>query len=158
MLWRRTQSLINTLGTSPGRLVEFDSNFDIIHQYPEDVDGTLNILGSQFSPHGLTVNYEKGIGFTSDFVVPITILKPSLGIQHANTLRFWNLDTYTIISTMTLPSQQPSIWAKSGSSTRTKPTQTGTLASLNSSTISVPTPAIPSLSILTSRKMGSSST
>jgi WD40 repeat protein len=103
ILWRRTQSLINTLGSSPGRLVEFDSNFDIIHQYPEDVDGTLNILGSQFSPHGLTVNYEKGIGFTSDFVVPITILKPSLGIQHANTLRFWNLDTYTIISTITIP-------------------------------------------------------
>jgi hypothetical protein len=29
----------SAVGTSPGRVVEFDSNFDIIHQFPEDVAG-----------------------------------------------------------------------------------------------------------------------
>jgi selenium-binding protein 1 len=93
----------SAVGTSPGRLIETDANFDIIHQWPEDVDGTLNILGEQFSPHGLSVDWEKNLILTSDFVVPVSILKPSLGIQHANTLRLWNLDKRTIISTITIP-------------------------------------------------------
>jgi WD40 repeat protein len=96
----------SAVGTSPGRLIETDANFDIIHQWPEDVAGTLNILESQFSPHGLTVNYEKEIAFTSDFVVPLSILKPTTGIQHANTLRLWNLSSRTIISTITIPNGQ----------------------------------------------------
>jgi hypothetical protein len=91
------------VGTSPGRLVETDADFNIIHQHPEDVAGTLNILGEQFSPHGLSVDWDKNIILTSDFVVPVTILKPSLGIQHANTLRLWNLASRTIISTITIP-------------------------------------------------------
>ncbi|CZR68500.1 uncharacterized protein PAC_18399 [Phialocephala subalpina] len=94
---------IPAVGTSPGRLIETDANFNIIHQYPEDAAGTLNILGEQFSPHGLSVDWEKNLILTSDFVVPVTILKPSLGIQHANTLRLWNLASRTIISTITIP-------------------------------------------------------
>lgn len=95
--------MIAAVGTSPGRLVETDSNFNIIHEYPEDVGGLLNILGEQFSPHGLSVDFEKNIILTSDFVVPITILKPTLGIQKANTLRLWNLSQRKIISTITIP-------------------------------------------------------
>jgi len=90
-------------GTSPGRLVETNANFDIIHEWPEDVDSTLNILGEQFSPHGLTIDFKKNIILTSDFVVPVTILKPTLGIQRANTLRLWELSTRKIISTITIP-------------------------------------------------------
>ncbi|KUJ21252.1 uncharacterized protein LY89DRAFT_665695 [Mollisia scopiformis] len=93
----------SAVGTSPGRLIETDANFNIIHEYPEDVAGTLNILGEQFSPHGLSVDWDKNLILTSDFVVPVTILKPSLGIQHANTLRLWNLASRTIISTLTIP-------------------------------------------------------
>jgi hypothetical protein len=93
----------SAVGTSPGRLVEFDSNFDIIAQHPEDIAGNLNILGEQFSPHGLTVNYEKNVAFTSDFVVPLSILKPSLSIARANTLRLWDLEARSIISTITIP-------------------------------------------------------
>ncbi|KAJ0387896.1 hypothetical protein COL922a_001448 [Colletotrichum nupharicola] len=80
----------SAVGTSPGRLVETNAEGDIIHEWPEDVAGTLNILGEQFSPHGLAVDFNKGIILTSDFVVPITILKPTLGIQKASTLRLWN--------------------------------------------------------------------
>lgn len=64
----------------------------------------LNILSEQFSPHGLSIDYEKNIILTSDFVVPITILKPTLGIKKADTLRLWDLSKRTIISTITIPS------------------------------------------------------
>lgn len=90
-------------GTSPGRLVETDADYNIIHEWPEDVAGTLNILGEQFNPHGLSIDWDKGLILTSDFFSPITILKPSLGIEHANTLRLWNLASRTIISTITIP-------------------------------------------------------
>ncbi|KAK0111094.1 hypothetical protein ONS95_001472 [Cadophora gregata] len=93
----------SAVGTSPGRLVETDANFNIIAEHPKDVSGLTNILGQQFSPHGLSVDWEKNIILTSDFVVPVTILKPSLGIVRANTLRLWNLASRTIISTITIP-------------------------------------------------------
>jgi hypothetical protein len=96
----------SAVGTSPGRLIETDANFNIIHEWPEDVAGTLNILGEQFSPHGLSIDFDKNIILTSDFVVPVTILKPTLGIQRANTLRLWDLPTRTIISTITIPNGQ----------------------------------------------------
>lgn len=91
------------LGTSPGRLVETDADFNIIHEWPEDVEGTLNILGEQFSPHGLCVDFDKKVILTSDFVIPLSILKPSVGIQRADTLRLWDLDSKKIISTITIP-------------------------------------------------------
>lgn len=93
----------SAVGTSPGRLIETDSKGNIIHEWPEDVQGTLNILGEQFSPHGLSIDFEKNIILTSDFVVPLSILKPTTGIQKADTLRLWDLETRTIISTITIP-------------------------------------------------------
>lgn len=93
----------SAVGTSPGRLVETDSNFNIIHEWPEDVPSVLNILGEQFSPHGLSINWNKNIILTSDFVVPVTILKPTTGKVSANTLRLWDLDKRSIISTLTIP-------------------------------------------------------
>ncbi|KAF4125415.1 methanethiol oxidase [Geosmithia morbida] len=93
----------SAVGTAPGRVVETDAEGNIIHQWPEDVDGLLNILGEQFSPHGLSVDWENNIFLTSDYVVPLSILKPSLGIVRASTLRLWQLDTRTIISTITIP-------------------------------------------------------
>lgn len=93
----------SAVGTSPGRLVETDANFDIIHEWPEDVEGTLNILGEQFSPHGLSIDWERNFILTSDFVEPISILKPSTGIRRANTLRLWDLETKKILNTITIP-------------------------------------------------------
>lgn len=91
------------VGTSPGRLIETDENFNIIHQWPEDVEGTLDVLANQFNPHGLTIDFEKQIGLTSDFIVPLTILKPTHGIQKANTLRLWDMKTMKILSRITIP-------------------------------------------------------
>ncbi|KAM0715628.1 hypothetical protein Q7P37_009126 [Cladosporium fusiforme] len=93
----------SAVGTSPGRLIETDKDYNIIHQWPEDVDGTLNILGEQFSPHGLSIDFEKDLILTSDFVVPVTILKPTLGIERADTLRLWKLSDRTITNTITIP-------------------------------------------------------
>lgn len=93
----------SAVGTSPGRLVETDANFNIIHEWPEDTQGLLNVLGEQFSPHGLAVDYKKNIILTSDFVVPITILKPTTGPKYADTLRLWELNSRKIISTITIP-------------------------------------------------------
>jgi hypothetical protein len=91
------------VGTSPGRLVETDADFNIIHEWPEDVEGTLNVLGEQFNPHGLSIDWEKKLILTSDFIAPVTILKPTLGIQRADTLRLWDLDSRKILSTITIP-------------------------------------------------------
>jgi selenium-binding protein 1 len=93
----------SAVGTTPGRLIETDANFDIIHEWPEDVDGTLNILGEQFSPHGLSIDWKNKLILTSDFVEPISILKPTTGVRHANTLRLWDLDSRKIINTLTIP-------------------------------------------------------
>ncbi|KAJ5559061.1 hypothetical protein N7535_009074, partial [Penicillium sp. DV-2018c] len=93
----------SAVGTSPGRLIETDKDFNIIHEWPEDVEGILSVLGEQFSPHGLSIDWEKKLILTSDFVEPISILKPSVGIRRADTLRLWDLDTRTIISTLTIP-------------------------------------------------------
>lgn len=93
----------SAVGTTPGRLIETDANFDIIHEWPEDVDGTLNILGEQFSPHGLSLDWKNKLILTSDFVEPISILKPTLGVRHANTLRLWDLDSRKILNTLTIP-------------------------------------------------------
>lgn len=91
------------LGTSPGRLIETDADFNIIHEWPEDVEGTLNILGEQFSPHGISIDWERNFILTSDFVVPLSILKPSTGVVRANTLRLWDLKSRTILNTITIP-------------------------------------------------------
>lgn len=93
----------SALGTSPGRLVETDAEFNIIHEWPEDTKSTLNILGQQFNPHGLSIDWERGNILTSDFVEPLSILKPSLGIKRANTVRLWDLKSKTILNTITLP-------------------------------------------------------
>lgn len=93
----------SALGTSPGRLIETDANFDIIHEWPEDVESTLNILGEQHSPHGLSIDWEKKLILTSDFVEPISILKPIPEIRRADTLRLWDLDTKKILNTITIP-------------------------------------------------------
>lgn len=93
----------SALGTAPGRLVETDDEFNIIHEWPEDVPGILNILDEQFSPHGLTIDWEKKLILTSDFVEPISILKPSPRIRRAHTLRLWDLETKKITNTIRIP-------------------------------------------------------
>lgn len=89
-------------GTSPGRLIETNADFDIIGQWPQSLDN-INALSQQFSPHGLSIDWKRGWILTSDYVVPLSVLKPSTGIQRANTLRLWKLEDRSIVSTITIP-------------------------------------------------------
>ncbi|EAQ85044.1 conserved hypothetical protein [Chaetomium globosum CBS 148.51] len=68
----------SAVGTSPGRLVETDADFNIIHEWPQDVESTLNILGEQFNPHGLSIDWERKNILTSDFVEPRSLSIRSL--------------------------------------------------------------------------------
>lgn len=85
--------------------METDAQGNIIKEFPEltDVAGTANVVKDNFNPHGLTVDWEKNVILTSDFIVPLTILKPTLGKVSDNTLRLWNLSARKIISTITIP-------------------------------------------------------
>lgn len=92
-------------GTSPGRLVEIDSNDKITGEWPalSDIPSTLNIASSIFAPHGLSIDFDRNVILTSDFVVPLSTLKPVPKIISANTLRLWDLESKSIISTINIP-------------------------------------------------------
>lgn len=92
-------------GTNIGRLTEWDAAGKLIGEFPNalDVQGLLNNVKDQFTPHGLSIDFAKNIILTSDFVVPLSTLKPTLGIQSANSLRLWNLAQRKIISTIIIP-------------------------------------------------------
>ncbi|KAK6542278.1 hypothetical protein TWF694_006238 [Orbilia ellipsospora] len=92
-------------GTDLGRLTEWDRAGNLIGEWPAvtDLASTKNILADQFTPHGLNANFEKNIILTSDFVVPLSTLKPTTGIIKANTLRLWDINKRSIISTITIP-------------------------------------------------------
>ena len=83
--------------TSPGRLLETDSNVNIIHEWPEDVPSVFNILSEHFSPYWLSVDWNKNTFLTSDLVVPVTILKSTTGKVSANTLRLWDLECQNLL-------------------------------------------------------------
>lgn len=67
-------SIVAALVTSPGRPVETEADFNVIYNWPEYVDSTLNIFGEQFFPHGFTIDFNEQIALTSDFVVTLSIL------------------------------------------------------------------------------------
>ncbi len=90
-------------GRSPGRLIETDANLNIIHEWPDDANGPGDIFEQQFSPHGITVDWQRRRVLTSDFIEPASILKPSTGVKFASTLRLWDLDSKTILNTITIP-------------------------------------------------------
>lgn len=92
----------STVGTAPGRLIETNKDFDIIGQWPQSLDN-INALSQQFTPHGLSIDWKNNWILTSDYVVPLSVLKPSTGIQRANTLRLWDLRSRRIVSTITIP-------------------------------------------------------
>lgn len=96
----------SAVGLDGGRLIETDENYNIIRQLPDDAAGLASLVGQQFSPHGLSIDFEAGLILTSDFIVPASILHPVFeltGKISANTCRLWDLNTRTIINTITIP-------------------------------------------------------
>ncbi|KAJ3277636.1 hypothetical protein HK104_003118, partial [Borealophlyctis nickersoniae] len=89
-------------GTSPGRLIETNANFDIIAEHPQDLS-QIGTLYENFNPHGLAIDFARNTILTSDYIVPLSSLKPTTGVVFDNTVRVWDLDTRSIVNTIEIP-------------------------------------------------------
>lgn len=78
-------------GSTPGRIVEMDKNFNITHEWPEQppLDGSDL---SQFNPHGIDGDWNLGIMVTSDLVDPASTLNIVPGApQLRASVRYWDI-------------------------------------------------------------------
>jgi selenium-binding protein 1 len=86
----------NTGGT-PGRVVEFDRNLNLVQEWPE-------VPPPGFNPHGISLRPELNLMVTSDFVDPASTLDTFVGPpQYRNTIRVWDLRRRQIVRTITVP-------------------------------------------------------
>ena len=85
-------------GHHPGRVVEFDSNLQIVAEHPDRPpdDG--------FNPHGISVKPERNLMVTSDFICPSTTLHAVPGGLHLRgSIRVWALQPRKIVKTIRVP-------------------------------------------------------
>lgn len=52
----------SAVGTSPGRLVETDAKGNIIHEWPEDVEGVVSTIHWQTKKYSLTQYAAQHLG------------------------------------------------------------------------------------------------
>jgi len=90
-------------GTSPGRHTGPNAEFNVIQRWPKNVDGTLNILGNQFSVPSIVVDFDKNIIFTPRFTISLSSLKPSLGVQCTDIIWPWELSFQAVSSIVVVP-------------------------------------------------------
>lgn len=88
-------------GQAPGRVVEYDANYNPVGQWPlvPPLDG--------FNPHGVDIDEGHNLLLTSDFVCPLHTLNLVPGvvngsIQARGAVRVWNLANRTITKTITV--------------------------------------------------------
>jgi hypothetical protein len=86
-------------GAAPGRVVEYDGNYNVVGQWPAvpPLDG--------FNPHGIDSDEAHNLLVTSDFVCPLHTLNLVPGIVNGGILargavRVWNLANRTITRTI----------------------------------------------------------
>jgi selenium-binding protein 1 len=85
-------------GGAPGRVVEFDQNLQLIHEWP-DVPPT-----DGFNPHGISLRPEANIMITSDFINPVTTLIGYPGpLAIRGSMRVWDLANRTLVRTIQIP-------------------------------------------------------
>lgn len=84
-------------GGEYGRVLELDINNEIVAEWPKDAPADL-------TPHGISINYERNLMVTSDFLVPAsTMTGPVIGRQ---SLRVWDLKSKVIIRTIHIPTSE----------------------------------------------------
>jgi len=84
-------------GGSPGRVVELNAQMQITHEWPTDPP-------AGFNPHGMTIDVQRNLMLTSDFVDPATTLDSDPGpVVFRGTVRVWNFKERRIIRTITVP-------------------------------------------------------
>jgi len=88
-------------GAAPGRVVEYDGNYNVIGQWPTvpPLDG--------FNPHGIDLDEAHNLLLTSDFVCPLHTLNviPGIvngGITPRGAVRVWNYANRSITRTITV--------------------------------------------------------
>jgi 56kDa selenium binding protein (SBP56) len=91
-------------GASPGRVVEFGPNLDLVAEHPAAPPA------EGFNPHGISVRPERNLMVTSDFVCPSTTLHAAHHeLTFRGSVRVWNLRQRTIVRTVLLPTPSGSI-------------------------------------------------
>jgi hypothetical protein len=88
-------------GAAPGRVVEYDGNYNVIGQWPlvPPLDG--------FNPHGIDLDESHNLLLTSDFVCPVHTLNLVPGvvngeIQARGSVRVWDYSHRTITRTISV--------------------------------------------------------
>jgi len=88
-------------GDAPGRVVEYDANYNVAGQWPlvPPTDG--------FNPHGIAIDEAHNLLLTSDFVCPLHTLNLVPGVVKGQILargsvRVWDLDKRKITKTITV--------------------------------------------------------
>ena len=91
-------------GASPGRVVEFGPNLNIVAEHPSAPPA------EGFNPHGISARPERNLMVTSDFVCPSTTLHAAHHeLTFRGSVRVWNLRQRKILRTVTLPTPSGSI-------------------------------------------------
>jgi selenium-binding protein 1 len=86
------------MGHAPGRVVEFNSNLELVAEHPATPPG------DGFNPHGISVLPELNLMVTSDFICPSTTLDAVAGgLDLRGSIRVWDLGQRTIVRTIAIP-------------------------------------------------------
>jgi hypothetical protein len=85
-------------GHHPGRVVEFDDKLRLVAEHPDRPPD------EGFNPHGISVNPERNLMVTSDFICPSTTLHAVPGgLDLRGSIRVWALQPRTIVKTIAIP-------------------------------------------------------
>ncbi|GFR47250.1 hypothetical protein Agub_g8936 [Astrephomene gubernaculifera] len=95
----------NTSGWAPGRVARYDSDLNLLGEYPRD----LRVLESApgFNPHGIGADFKRETMLTVDYLEPASSLVGNT-LTFRNTARLWNLTDMSITRTYVLPKTQHS--------------------------------------------------
>jgi selenium-binding protein 1 len=85
-------------GGSPGRVVEFDADLELVHEWPN------NPPADGFNPHGIDLRPDRDLMITCDFVDPASTLNTVPGPPvFRGSVRVWDLQRRTIVRTVRIP-------------------------------------------------------
>jgi len=85
-------------GHHPGRVAEFDKNFKLVAEYPQ------NPPEDGFNPHGIAVRPEANLMVTSDFICPSTTLHAVPGdLNLRGSVRVWEFKSRKLVKTIDIP-------------------------------------------------------
>jgi selenium-binding protein 1 len=100
--------LVTMMGSStgghPGRIAEFSRELQLVAEHPQTPpdDG--------FNPHGISVNPERNLMVTSDFICPSSTLHSDTGgLMLRGSVRVWDFARRKIVRTIRLPGSTGSI-------------------------------------------------